>query len=101
MDLLGRIDLPLKKVTDKSGCNILVDATGHFADRQILASIETGYGLRFGTSTMTTFAGVDLGTVDPDVLAETGGGMLARSRVRSARGSRPICRRDRPSSRRT
>ena len=73
----------------------LAQATGHVTDAQMMGSVEAGYGLALGQSTVTPFAGLTLGTVDQNGFTETGAGALdlhvakqSQSSVKSTLGLR-------------
>jgi outer membrane autotransporter protein len=71
-------------------------ASGHVTDTEVMGSLEAGYGLALGGSTrLTPFAGLSLGSVDQDAFTETGAGALdlhvakqSQSSVKSTLGAR-------------
>jgi outer membrane autotransporter protein len=73
----------------------LAQAAGHVTDTQVLGSVEAGYGLGLGATTVTPFAGLSLASADQNAFTETGAGVLdlhvakqSQSSVRSMLGSR-------------
>jgi subtilase-type serine protease len=71
-------------------------AAGHVTDTGFMGSLEAGYGLALGgTTRLTPFAALALGSVDQDGFTETGAGVLglhvakqSQSSVKSTLGAR-------------